>query len=314
MTNIHKVGIIGCGMVGSSTAFALMYSGMFTDIVLIDANRDRAIGEAMDLNHCCPFITPVELRAGDYADLADCGIIIITAGVGQKPGESRLDCLKKNTEIFKSIVPQIVKHNANAFILVVSNPVDVLTYVALKLSGLSQSKVFGSGTVLDTARLKYIIGKRLGVDPRSVHAFVIGEHGDSELPVWSSANISGIDLKNYCEIKNISIKSEDKHNVEFDVVNSAYAIIERKGATYYGIAAAVRRICESIIRDEHSVLPVSTLACGHYGLNDMCISVPSLVGGKGVEDILDIRLDSHEASALARSAQTLKDAIKDIGF
>ncbi len=301
-------------MVGASTAFSLMESGMFTDMTLIDVNRDRAVGEAMDLNHCQPFIKPVEVRAGDYSDLGDCGIIIITAGVGQKPGETRLDCLKKNVGIFRSIIPQIVKYNKDAFLLVVSNPVDVLSYVAYKLSGFPRERVFGSGTVLDTARLKYIIGRNLNVDPRSVHAFVIGEHGDSELCVWSSANISGIELARYCDHKCIDCRADGRKDIEFDVVNSAYEIIERKGATYYGISAAVRRICESIVRDEHSIMPVSALVDGHYGLSDIYISVPSLVGSKGVQDILDINLNKSEMRALHRSAETLKNAIRDIGM
>lgn len=312
--DLRKVGIIGCGMVGASTAFALMESALFTDMILVDVNRDRAVGEAMDLNHCQPYISPVEVHAGDYADLKDCGIIIITAGVGQKPGETRLDCLKKNVDIFKSIIPSIVKHNKDCFILVVSNPVDVLSYVAYKLSGFPRERVFGSGTVLDTARLKYIIGRNLNVDPRSVHAFVIGEHGDSELCVWSSANVSGIELDRYCEHRCIECRQDSRKDIEFDVVNSAYEIIERKGATYYGISAAVRRICKSIIRDEHSIMPVSTLVDGHYDLCDIYISVPSLVGSKGVHDVLEINLNKQELAALHRSAETLKSAIKDIGI
>ena len=196
--DLRKVAIIGCGMVGSTTAFALADSGLFTDMILIDLNRERAVGEAMDLSHCVPFTRPVEIRAGDYSDLRDCGIIIITAGVPQKQGETRIDLINNNVKVFRSIIPQITRFNSDAFLLVVSNPVDVLSYVAYKLSGFDSSKVFGSGTVLDSARLKFTIGRRLNVDPRSVHAFVIGEHGDSELAVWSSANVSGIRLDEYC--------------------------------------------------------------------------------------------------------------------
>lgn len=312
--DIRKAAIIGCGMVGATTAFALMDSGMFTDMVLIDNNRERAIGEAMDLSHCQPFIKPVEIRAGDYEHISDCGIIIVAAGVGQKPGETRLDCLKKNAEIFGSIIPNIVRYNTDAFLLIVSNPVDVLSYCAYKLSGFPASRVFGSGTVLDSARLKFLLGRRLNVDPRSVHAFVIGEHGDSELAVWSSANISGIELSDYCTHKGFTRHAKNRAELETDVKNSAYEIIDRKGATYYGIAAATRRICESIVRDEHSIMPVSTLVRGHYGLNDVYISVPSLIGANGVEDILDINLDAKEYSALHNSADTLKSVIKEIGF
>lgn len=312
--DIRKVGIIGCGMVGSSTAFALMDSGLFTDMVLIDVNRDRAVGEAMDLSHCLPFARPIEIRAGDYRDLSDCGIVIITAGVGQKPGETRMDCIMSNVKVFRQIVPSIVKYNRDAFLLVVSNPVDVLSYVAYKLSGFPSNRVFGSGTVLDSARLKFMVGRRLNVDPRSVHAFVIGEHGDSELAVWSSANVSGIDLDKYCSHCGYVSHAENRKKLADDVKNSAYEIIDRKGATYYGIAAATRRICESIVRDEHSIMPVSTLVAGHYGLDDVYVSVPSLIGSGGVEDILDIHLDEEESHALVDSAATLKTAIRQIGF
>lgn len=312
--DIRKVGIIGCGMVGSSTAFALMESGLFTDMILIDVNRDRAVGEAMDLSHCLPYTRPVEIRAGSYRDLADCGIIVITAGVGQKPGETRMDCIQNNVKVFRSIVPSITEYNKDAFLLVVSNPVDVLSYVAYKLSGMPSNRVFGSGTVLDSARLKFILGRRLNVDPRSVHAFVIGEHGDSELAVWSSANISGIALDKYCAHCGYARHDDNKKKLENEVKNSAYEIIDRKGATYYGIAAATRRICESIVRDEHSIMPVSTLVSGHYGIDDVYISVPSLIGSGGVEDILDIDLDPQESDALIDSAATLKTALRGIGF
>ncbi len=312
--DIRKIGIIGCGMVGATVAFALMESGMFTDMILVDVNRDRAVGEAMDLSHCQPYIKPVEIRAGGYSDLSDCGIVIITAGVNQKPGETRLDIIKKNVAVFNSIVPEIVKYNNGAFLLVVSNPVDVLTYVAYKLSGYPSNRVFGSGTVLDTARLRYLVGRRLNVDPRSVHAFVVGEHGDSEVAVWSSANVSGIELGDYCTHKGFTRPEENRKALADSVKNSAYEIIEKKGATYYGIAAAVRRICECIVRDEHSIMPVSTLVRGHYGLDDVCISVPSLIGSQGVEDILDIKLDDCEQAALRESAHTLKDALAESGF
>lgn len=312
--DLRKVAIVGCGMVGSSTAFSLMMSGLFTDIVLIDVNTKKAEGEAMDLSHCLPFTSPAEIRAGSYDDISDCGIIIVTAGVAQKPDETRMDCIKKNADVFKSVIPQIAAKNGDAFLLIVSNPVDVLAYVAYKLSGFPSNRVFGSGTVLDSARLRLTLGKHLSVDPRSVHAFVIGEHGDSELAVWSSANISGIDLEKYCEHKGFTRHTENQAKLERDVKNSAYEIIERKDATYYGIAAATRRICESIVRDEHSIMPVSTLVTGHYGLNDVFISVPSLIGANGVEDVLDIGLDKDEYEKLVDSANTLKSAIKSIGF
>lgn len=310
--DLHKVAIIGCGMVGSTCAFALTESGLFTDMVLIDVNRERAIGEAMDLSHCLPFTRPMEITAGDYSDISDCGLVIITAGIGQKPGQTRMDCINDNVKVFKSIIPQITAHNNDCMLLVVSNPVDVLSYVSYKLSGFEPNRVFGSGTVLDSARLKFMVGRKLNVDPRSVHAFVIGEHGDSELAVWSSANVSGIDLTDYCSHRGYTRHADNRKKLADEVKNSAYEIIKRKGATYYGIAAATRRICESIIRDEHSVLPVSTLAGKRYGLDDIYISAPAVIGSKGVEDILTVSLDESETKQLQAAAQTLKAAIDGI--
>lgn len=309
--NLRKVGIIGCGMVGSSTAFSLLYSGLFTDMVLIDANRDRAEGEAMDLSHCLPFIRPLEIIAGDYPDLKDCGIIIITAGAAQKDGETRLDCIHKNVKVFKSIIPQIIQYNTEAVLLVVSNPVDVLSYVAYKLSGFPSSRVFGSGTVLDSARLKFGVGRWLNLDPRNVHAFVVGEHGDSELAVWSSANVSGIPLDKYCADCGFQ-HTNNRAKMEDDVRSSAYEIIKRKSATYYGIAAATTKICKTIVRDEHSIMPVSTLMNGRYDINDVYISVPALLGARGVEEIIDIPLSPIEQAKLTESANTLKSLIKEL--
>lgn len=312
--DIRKVAIIGCGMVGATTAFALMESGLFTDIILIDVDRDRAVGEAMDLSHCLPYVKPVDIRAGDYPDLADCGIIIVTAGVPQKEGETRLDCITKNVEVFKTVIPKITLYNTRGILLVVSNPVDILSYVAYKLSGFDSSRVFGSGTVLDTARLRFILGRRLCVAPSSVHAFVIGEHGDSELAAWSGATVGGVELADYCTYKGYTRHAENRRKIESQVKSSAYDIIERKRATYYGIAVATRRICESIVRDERAILPVSTLVDGHYGLDGLYISVPALVGTDGISDVPDAALSDEELSALKSSAETLKGVIKQIGF
>ena len=201
MVNIQKAAMIGCGAVGATSAFSLVQSGLFSELVLIDANQEKAEGEAMDLNHGLPFARPMKVYAGTYDDLADCFLIIITAGAAQKPDETRIDLVNKNVAIFKSIIPEIVKRNTEGILLVVSNPVDILTYVTLKLSGFPANRVIGSGTVLDTARLKYLLGEHLHVDSRSIHAFIIGEHGDSELAVWSSANVSGVDLNHFCELR-----------------------------------------------------------------------------------------------------------------
>ncbi len=312
MVNIQKVAMIGCGFVGATSAFSLVLSGLFSEMVLIDINREKAEGEAMDLTHGLPFSRPMQIYAGDYSDLKDCALIIITAGANQRPEETRLDLVNRNVKIFQSIIPEIVRHNQEAILLVVSNPVDILTYVTLKLSGFPSNRVIGSGTVLDTARLKHLLGEHLEVDSRSVHAFVIGEHGDSELPVWSSANISGIDLKHFCEIQGEMNHTEDMDRLFIDVRDSAYEIIRKKGATYYGIAMAVRRISESIVRNEHSILPISSLISGHYGLEKICMSVPTIVGSTGVEKVLDIPLDETEQQLLMRSAEALQEVLRQV--
>lgn len=306
--NKQKCAVIGCGFVGASIAFSLIQEEMFSELVLIDINQTKAEGEAMDLSHGLPFVHPMKIYAGTYADLADCFLIIITAGAGQRPGETRLELVRKNVEIFRDMIPQITAVTQDARLLIVSNPVDVMTYAAWKLSGYPPEHVIGSGTVLDTARLKYLLGAHLGVDSRSVHAFIIGEHGDSELAVWSSANISGVDLDSFCDICG-ACDGETLHRLYEDVRTSAYKVIEKKGATYYAIALAVTRIARAIVREEHSVLPVSAYVNGHYGVSDVYFGVPSIVGADGVEKVLDIPLDDSEQQQLEHSVQTLKDVI-----
>ena len=310
--NKRKCAVIGCGFVGASTAFALMESGLFHEMVLVDVNRKKAEGEAMDISHGLPFARPMEIYAGDYCDLEDAQIIVIAAGAGQKPGETRLDLVHKNVEIFKDMIPQIVKYNREGILLVVSNPVDILTWVTLRLSGFPANRVIGSGTVLDTARLKYLIGKTLKVDPRSVHAYIIGEHGDSELAVWSSANISGVPLTEYSEIKGFKEHEKNQRTLYEEVKNSAYEIIDRKGATYYGIALSVRRICECIVRDEHSILPISSLMQGQFGLEDICMGVPTVVGALGAEEVLSITISEKERENLMKSAEELKQVLYQV--
>ncbi len=303
--NIRKAAMIGCGFVGSSSAFALMQSGLFSEMVMIDVDRARAEGEAMDISHGLPFARPVRLYAGDYDDIVDAAVIIITAGANQKPDETRLDLIHKNVEIFKTIIPEIAKRRCEGIVLVVSNPVDILTYTAIRLSGFPEHRVIGSGTVLDTARLKYLIGEHLGVDNRSVHAFIIGEHGDSELAAWSNANVSGVRLSDFCEMRGHFLHEESENRIYEKVKNSAYEIIERKQATYYGIAMAVKRICECIIRNEQSILPVSSMMHGIYGMEDVVISMPAVVGKDGVEDVIPISLDEEEQEQLKKSASIL---------
>ena len=304
MVNIQKCAVIGCGFVGATTAFTLVENGIFSELVLIDANHKKAEGEAMDLNHGIPFAKPVKVYAGNYDDIYDCSLIIIAAGANQKPGETRTDLVKKNSNILKSIIPEITKRNNECILLILSNPVDILTYMALKISGFPKSRVIGSGTVLDTARLKYLLAEHLGV------AFIIGEHGDSELAVWSSANISGIDLKDFCNICHKCDSMKTIHSLYDDVRDSAYKIIDAKGATYYAIAMAALRIVECIVRDEHSVLPVSTFVDGEYGIKNVCMGLPAIVSKNGVERILEIPLNKEEANALQKSANEIKEFIE----
>ena len=280
--------------------------------MLIDANQQKAEGEATDLSHGLPFGRPMKIYAGTYDDLADCYLIIITAGAAQKPDETRIDLVNKNVKIFKSIIPEIVKRNTEGILLVVSNPVDILTYVTLKLSGFPTNRVIGSGTVLDTARLKYLLGEHLQVDSRSIHAFIIGEHGDSELAVWSSANVSGVELNDFCELCGHCDHMGNMQRLYEGVRDSAYEIIQRKGATYYGIAVAVRRIVQCIVRDEHSVLPVSTLLEGQYGLSGICLGVPTLVGRDGAERVLEIPLDDAERENLLASARAVEQVLRSV--
>ena len=310
--NIRKVAMIGCGFVGSASAFCLMQSGLFSEMVLIDADQNRAEGEAMDISHGVPFAREMKIYAGSYDDIVDAAIIIITAGANQKPEETRLDLVHKNVGIFKSIIPEIAKRNCRGILLIVSNPVDILTYTALKLSGFTENRVIGSGTVLDTARLKYELGKHLSVDSKSVHAFIIGEHGDSEIAAFSSANVSGIALSEFCEMRGHYAHDENSRQIAERVKNSAYDIIKKKRATYYGIAMAVRRICEVIIRDEKSILPVSSMMHGSYGIEDVVLSMPAVVGKHGVETQVPIPLDEEEIEKLQKSAQTLKGIIDGV--
>lgn len=309
--NSRKVAVIGCGFVGSSSAFALMQSGLFSEMVLIDADTKRAEGEAMDISHGISFARPMQIYAGNYDDITDAAIIVITAGANQKPDETRLDLIKKNAAIMKSIVGEIKKHDFGGILLIVSNPVDILTLIALKESGYPSNRVIGSGTVLDTGRFKYLLGEHLDVDSRSVHAFIIGEHGDSELAAWSNARIGGLKVNDFCELRGHFNHEQSMKKIFEDVRNSAYEIIERKHATYYGIAMAVKRICEAIVRNEKSILPVSSLMTGEYGLNDVVLSIPAVVGETGVQKVIPIELNDEELAKLKDSANILKDIAKD---
>ena len=310
--NLRKVAIIGCGFVGAASAFALMQSGMFAEMVLLDADKERAEGEALDIAHGLPFAKPMQIYAGGYDDIADAAIIIVTAGANQKPGETRLDLVKKNVAIFRSIMPELKKRNCGGILLIVANPVDILTQAAQALTGFPQERVIGSGTVLDTARFKYLLGERLRVDSRSIHAFIIGEHGDSEIAAWSSANVSGIPIHDFCELRGHFEHEEAMERIAEQVKNAAYEIIAKKKATYYGIAMSVRRICEAILRDEKSILPVSNRQHGLYGIDDVVLSIPAIVGKNGLEKVVPIDLNESEQTALRKSADTLKAVLREV--
>ena len=312
MLNSRKVAIIGVGNVGATTAYALSGSGLFSEMVLIDINRQRTAGEAEDLCHAIPFLSPMEIYAGDYADLADAAIIIITAGAAQRGAETRLDLIHGNLEIFRSIIESICRYNTEAILLVVTNPVDVLTEVTRRLSGFPAHRVIGSGTVLDTARLKFLLGQSLGVDMRQVHAFIIGEHGDSELPVFSSANISGLDLSHFCGEPYAACDDAKLEELFVKTRDAAYSIIRAKGSTYYGIAEATRRIVTAIVRDESAILPVSVAPMGAYGLSDISISLPAILGREGVKRVLEMPLSQKEYRMLQDSAAQMRAALESI--
>lgn len=267
----------------------------------------------MDLRHGLPFVRPVDVHVGDYADCAGADIVVITAGAASRLGETRLDLASRNATIFRQIVPEIIRHNSDGILLVVTNPVDVLTQLTLKLSGHPANKVIGSGTVLDSARFRYLLAEHCGVDPRNVHAYIIGEHGDSEVAVWSLANIAGTRLTDYCIVCQRDCEGIPKEEIFHRVRDAAYEVIQRKGATFYAVGLSVASIVESILRDQHSVLPVSSLMQGQYDLEDVCLSLPTVVGRDGVVQVLELPLDEDEAAALRRSAALLQEVARSIG-
>ena len=314
MINFRKAVMVGCGFVGSASVFALMQSGLFSEIAMIDADMDKAEGEAMDISHGIPFAKQMRVYAGNYDDVSDAGIVIVTAGANQKPDETRLDLVHKNVGIFKSIIPEIASRDFKGILLIVANPVDILTAVAQKLSGLPENRVIGSGTVLGTGRLKTRLSAHLGVDSRSIHAFIIGEHGDSEIAVFSSANVSGIPLNDFCEMRGHYSHDEAEKNIAEEIKNAAYEIIQRKRATYFGVAMAVKRICECIVRDEKSILPVSAMMHGELGIDGVVLSMPCIVGSEGIETQVPIKLDEDELKRLRDSAGILKGIIEELGI
>jgi L-lactate dehydrogenase len=304
-----RVAVVGAGHVGSTFAYTLLLSGLASEIVLVDADRERAEGEAMDLNHAVPFARPTRVWAGEISECAGAPVTVIAAGANQRPGETRLDLVKRNAAIFAEIVPCIAEANPDGILLIATNPVDVLTHASLRLSGMPKERVIGSGTILDTARFRHLLSRHFRVDPRSVHAFIIGEHGDSEVPVWSLANIAGMRLPAFCAAQGMPHDEGAMRRIFEQTRDAAYAIIEHKGATYYAVAAGLLRIVEAILRDQATVLSVSSLVDGAYGVRDVCLSLPTVVGRGGIERVLRLDLDADEAAGLRRSADVLKEII-----
>jgi L-lactate dehydrogenase len=309
-----KVSIIGAGNVGMRYAYSLMIAGLTRSIVIVDLDKKRAQGEVLDLASGLPYTSPVEIVCGSYHDLTDSDLVVITAGAKQKPGQSRLELLKDNITVFKEIIPKIIRYAGQAVLLIVTNPVDVLTYAAYKISAKPASRVIGSGTVLDTARLRFLLSEHCRVDARNIHAYILGEHGDSEFAVWSRALVGGMLIKDYCPLCKKCNPKDTLNKIFEEVKGLAYKIIERKGETSYGIGLAVTRISEAILKDENSVLPVSCLAQDYYGVNDVYLGLPAVINKKGVREILKIELNSEELSCLKKSAEVLKSVIKQTGL
>jgi L-lactate dehydrogenase len=310
-----KVAVVGAGDVGATTAYALLDSGAVTEIVLVDIDREKAEGEAMDLGHGASFVQPVRVSAGDYEDTWDADVVVITAGVPQKPGESRRELLERNTGVFEEMVPQITAGlNEDAVLLVVTNPVDVLSYVTWTVSGLPARRVIGSGTVLDTARFRNVLSGACGVAEQNVHAYVVGEHGDSEVLAWSATHISGTPLERFEAGAPPAGGEVDREAVEERVRGAAYEIIDKKGATYYAIGLAVREIVEAIMRDENAVLTVSTLVDGDHGIDDVYLSLPSVLNRRGVEQTLELSLTETEQRQLEGSASVLGEYIAGLNL
>lgn len=309
-----KIAIVGAGFVGTSFAYSLLIRGLVSQIVLIDINKERAEGEAMDLSHGLPFAHPVKMWAGDYSDCKDADVVLIAVDKGAKIKKSRLELAQGNLEIFRETIPSITRYNKQCILLVVSNPLDVMTYAALKLSGFPKSRVIGSGTVLDTARLRYLLSQHLQIDARNVHAYIIGEHGDSEVPVWSLANVAGIRLKDYCSIGNLPYDRELLNELFLKVRNAAYEIIKRKERTNYGVGLSLTKIVESIIRNENSVLTVSCLLENYHGVSDVCLSVPAILNRDGIGRIIELPLDEKEIEEFQKSAGIIKKINDSLGL
>src|ERR1017187_4026252 len=309
-----RIAVVGAGNVGSTFAYSLVLSGLASEIVLIDADQARAEGQAMDLDHAVPFNQPVRVWAGGFEDCKGALVTMVSAGANQKPGEPRTDLLKRNIAVFRNVIGEIAAVNPEGIILVATNPVDVLTYAAYKISGLSRRRVFGSGTILDTARFRTLLANHFDVDPRSLHAHIIGEHGDSEVPVWSLANIAGVRLADLWGEGWPKYEAQAMEEIFRKTRDAAYHIIERKGATYYAVGSGLLRIVEAIVRDQSTVLSTTSLLTGQYGLSDVCLSLPTVINRRGVARVLQLGLDVAEVEKLARSAAMLSASIEELGL
>lgn len=314
MRESTKIVVVGSGAVGSTFAYTVLLKGLANELVIIDINKDKAEGDALDLNHGMLLAQPMKIYAGDYPDCKDADIIVITAGAAQKPGETRLDLMQRNVAIFNQILKEILKYNDTAIFLIATNPVDILTQITLKLTNLPKNRVIGSGTLLDSSRFRYLISQKTKIDPRSIHGMIIGEHGDTELPAWSLLNISGVNISSLTPSYRFYLSPEDQDEIYSNTKNAAYQIISKKGATFYAIALSLARICEAILGDQKSILPVSVYLEDYKGINDICLGIPSIVGRNGVEEILDIPLNVEEEEKLRVSAKQLKSFIDLIEF
>jgi L-lactate dehydrogenase len=309
-----KVAIIGAGFVGTTFAYSLLIRSLVSEIVLVDSDKDRAEGEAMDLSYGLPFLEPVDVRTGDYSDCEDSDIVVVTAGSARKSGQSRLELAKENFTLMREVISKITEYNEKCILLMVTNPLDVMTYTALKLSDFSKTKVIGSGTVLDTARLRFLLGEYLQVDSRNVHSYIIGEHGDSEVPVWSLANVAGIRLKEYCPLCSMPYDKGAFDDIFVKVRDAGKEIIRRKGRTNYSIGLSLTKIVESIVRNENSILTVSCYLENYQGVDDVCLSVPAIVNRDGIKKIIDLPLDEKEEEAFRKSADAVKEINKSLGI
>ncbi len=312
-----RIGIVGSGLVGSTSAYAMVMRGVGREIILVDKNEKRAEAEANDILHAVPFSNPLLVKKGDYSDLKKSRVVVISAGVSQRPGETRLELLKRNAEVFRAIVPEVLKNAPDAILIVATNPVDVMTHLASLCAsdyGIPETRVIGTGTTLDTARFRALLGNHLGVDAQHVHAYVVGEHGDSEVLTWSLVTVGGLAVSDFCDYRGVCIDDNDRQTIDDKVRNAGYSIIEGKGATYYAIGSAVAKIVEVILHDQRSILTVSSFSSEVRGIPDVTLSLPRLIGGDGVVATFPLNLNEDESAALTVSARVVRQAIAGLGM